>query len=236
MRRTAPPKAWLAWSSGKDSAFALIEVLRLGLAEIVGVLTTVSERYARVSMHGVRLALLERQVAALGLPALTVSLPSPCSNEVYDERMACAVERIKADGIRHMMFGDLFLADVRAYREERLQAAGMRGIFPLWGRDTGGLAREVIARGIVAHLVTVDPRQLDRRFAGAKFDERLLAALPETVDPCGENGEFHTFVSAGPMFAAPIAVRRGKIVERDGLVFADLVPGPSRGVRSPEPR
>lgn len=235
-RRTAPPKAWLAWSSGKDSAFALIEVRRLGLAEIVGVLTTVSERYARVSMHGVRLALLERQVAALGLPFLMVALPSPCSNEVYYERMARAFERIKVDGVRHLVFGDLFLADVRAYREERLQAAGMRGIFPLWGRDTAELAREVIARGIVAHLVTVDPRQLDRRFAGAKFDDRLLASLPGTVDPCGENGEFHTFVSAGPMFAAPIAIRRGKIVECRGFVFADLVPGPSRGVRTPEPR
>ncbi|MGH7051113.1 MAG: hypothetical protein ACREE5_10770, partial [Acetobacteraceae bacterium] len=176
MRRTAPPKAWLAWSSGKDSTFALIEVLRLGLAEIVGVLTTVSERDARVSMHGVRLALLERQVAALGLSSLMVTLPSPCSNEVYDECMACAIDRIKADGIRHLGFGDLFLAAVRAYREERLAAGGMRGIFPLWGRNTAELAREVIAKGFVAHLVTVDPRRLERSLAGAKFDDRLLAA------------------------------------------------------------
>ncbi|MGH7076906.1 MAG: hypothetical protein ACREFU_02290, partial [Acetobacteraceae bacterium] len=184
-------------------------------------------RYARVSMHGVRLALLERQVAALGLPSLMVTLPSPCSNEVYDECMGRAIERIKADGIRHLVFGDLFLADVRAYREERLAEGGMRGIFPLWGRNTAELAREVIAKGFVAHLVTVDPRKLDRSLAGAKFDDRLLAALPDTVDPCGENGEFHTFVSAGPMFAEPIAIRRGKIVEREGFVFADLVPGRS---------
>ncbi|MGH7067174.1 MAG: hypothetical protein ACREFO_06595 [Acetobacteraceae bacterium] len=228
----AVPEAWLAWSTGKDSAFALLEARRLGLAEITGVLTTVAEAYGRVSMHGVRTALLERQVAALGLPALTVALPSPCPNEVYDERMAQAVERIKAKGIRYMVFGDLFLADVRAYREARLAAAGMRGIFPLWGRDTAEVARTIIAMGFVAHLVTVDPQKLDRGFAGRKFDDRLLAALPGTVDPCGENGEFHTFVSAGPMFAEPIAVRRGKIVERDGFVFADLIPDPPNDVAS----
>jgi uncharacterized protein (TIGR00290 family) len=218
------PKAFMSWSSGKDSAFALLEARRLGTAEIVGVLTTVSEVYDRVSMHGVRNALLDRQVAALGLPCVKVPLPSPCSNEIYEARMAVAIERIKADGVRHVVFGDLFLEDIRAYREEKLATAGMEGIFPLWRRDTHALAREMIARGLVAHLVTVDPGKLDRGFAGRRFDHDLLAALPEGVDPCGENGEFHTFVSAGPMFAAPIAVAVGEVVEREGFVFADVVP------------
>ena len=219
-----PPRAYISWSSGKDSAFALLEARRLGTAEIVGVLTTVSEVYDRVSMHGVRNALLDRQVEALGLPCLKVPLPSPCSNEVYEQRMAAAIDRIKADGVRHVVFGDLFLEDIRAYREEKLAAVGMEAVFPLWRRDTAALAREMIARGFVAHLVTVDPRKLDRGFAGRRFDRDLLAALPAGVDPCGENGEFHTFVSAGPMFSAPIAVAVGPVVEREGFVFADVRP------------
>jgi uncharacterized protein (TIGR00290 family) len=220
----SPPKAFISWSSGKDSAFALLEARRLGLAEIVGVLTTVNEVYDRVAMHGVRNTLLDRQVEALGLPCLKVFLPSPCANEVYEARMAVAIERIKAEGVRHIVFGDLFLADLRAYREERLATAGMTGIFPLWRRDTHALAGEMIARGFVAHLVTVDPGKLERGFAGRRFDHDLLAALPPGVDPCGENGEFHTFVSAGPMFSAPIAVAVGETVERDGFVFADVIP------------
>jgi len=220
----AMPKAFISWSSGKDCAFALLEARRLGLAEIVGVLTTVNEVHDRVSMHGVRTALLDRQVAALGLPCLKVPLPSPCPNEVYEARMAAAIERIRAEGVRHVVFGDLFLADVRAYREAKLVGAGMAGIYPLWRRDTHALAREMLARGFVAHLVSVDPRQLDRGFAGRAFDRDLLAALPPGVDPCGENGEFHTFVSAGPMFSAPIAVAVGQVVEREGFIFADVVP------------
>jgi len=218
------PKAFISWSSGKDSAFALLEARRLGLAEIVGILTTVNEVHDRVSMHGVRNALLDRQVAALDLPCLKVSLPSPCSNQVYEARIAAAIERIKAEGVRHIVFGDLFLEDVRAYREERHAAAGMAGIFPLWRRDTHALAKEMIARGFTAHLVSVDPRKLGRGFAGQPFDDNLLAALPPGVDPCGENGEFHTFVSSGPMFSAPIAVAVGQIVERDDFVYADLIP------------
>ncbi len=218
------PKAFLSWSSGKDGAFALLEARRLGLAEIVGVLTTVSEVHDRVSMHGVRNALLDQQVAALGLPCFKVLLPSPCSNDIYEARMGAAVERLKAAGVRHMVFGDLFLEDVRAYREERLTAAGMAGIFPLWGRDTRAVAQEMIARGFTAHLVTIDPRKLDCGFVARRFDRELLAALPDGVDPCGENGEFHTFVSSGPMFSAPIAVAMGEIVEREGFVFADLIP------------
>ena len=220
----SPPKAFISWSSGKDSAFALLEVHRLGLAEIVGVLTTVNEVHDRVAMHGVRNALLDRQVAALDLPCLKVPLPSPCSNEVYEARMGAAVERIKAGGVRHMVFGDLFLEDIRAYREEKLATAGMDCIFPLWQRDTAVLAKEMIACGFIAHLVTVDPRKLDRRFAGQPFDYDLLAALPPGVDPCGENGEFHTFVYESPVFSHPIKVRTGEVVTRDGFVFADVLP------------
>jgi uncharacterized protein (TIGR00290 family) len=202
----------------------LLEAQRLGLADIVGVLTTVSEVHDRISIHGVRRALLERQVAALGLPCVTVPLPSPCPNEIYEARMAVAAAEIRAAGVDHIVFGDLFLTDIRAYREERLAAAGMTGLFPLWRRDTRALAREMIGRGLVAHVVALDPARLDRSFAGRRFDDALLAALPAEVDPCGENGEFHTFVSAGPMFAAPIAVTPGAVVERDGFVFADLLP------------
>jgi uncharacterized protein (TIGR00290 family) len=221
---SGPPKAFVSWSSGKDSAYALFEARRLGLADIVGILTTVKEVYDRVAMHGVRSALLDRQAAALGLPCVKVQLPYPCPNEIYEARMAEAVARLLAQGVRHMVFGDLFLEDIRAYREEKLAAAGMHGIFPLWRRDTRLLARDMIASGLTAHLVCVDPRKLDRGFAGRRFDGELVAALPEGVDPCGENGEFHTVVSAGPMFARPIPVTVGEIVEREGFVFADVIP------------
>jgi uncharacterized protein (TIGR00290 family) len=224
MTRVSGPKAFVSWSSGKDSAFALHEIRRLGGAEIVGVLTTVNEVHERVAMHGVRNALLDRQIAALGLPAIKVPLPSPCSNDVYEARMADACEHIKARGVRHMVFGDLFLEDIRAYREVKLSAAGMEGLFPLWKRDTHTLALQMISAGIVAHLVCIDPRHLARKFAGRKFDRELLRELPEGVDPCGENGEFHTVVTGGPMFAAPIPISFGEIVERDGFVFADVIP------------
>ena len=220
----SPPKAFVSWSSGKDCALALLEARRLGLAEIAGCLTTVNEVHDRVSMHGTRSALLDRQIAALGLPCLKVPLPNPCSNEAHEARMKVAVARLKAAGVHHIVFGDLFLEDVRAYREERLATAGMTGIFPLWQRDTSTLAGEMIARGFLAHLVSLDPRRLDPSFAGRPFNHALLSALPLGVDPCGENGEFHTFVSAGPMFSAPIALTLGKIVERDNFVFADLLP------------
>lgn len=223
--RAPAPKAFLSWSTGKDSAFALLESRRLGVAEIAGVLTTVNTVHDRVSMHGVRTVLLDRQAAALGLPCLKVPLPSPSSNAVYEARMEEAVSRLKAEGVHHIVFGDLFLEDVRAYREKRLAAAGMAGIFPLWGRDTRALAGEMIARGFVAHLVTLDPRKLDRGLAGRRFDQTLLAALPGGIDPCGENGEFHTFVSSGPVFTAPIPVTAGETVERDGFVFTDMLPG-----------
>lgn len=174
-------------------------------------------------MHGVRRSLLDRQIAALGLQCITIPIPAACTNDTYDARMAAAIAEIQAQGVQHIVFGDLFLEDIRAYREERLAKAGMHGVFPLWKRDTHALAEEMIASGIVAHLVCVDPKKVDPNLAGRRFDLKLLGELPESVDRCGENGEFHTVVSAGPMFASPIAVQVGEIVERDGFVFADVV-------------
>ena len=217
------PKAYISWSSGKDSAYALCEARGAGLADVVGAVTTFSEVYDRVAMHGVRASLLDRQIAALGLPSLKVMLPSPCSNEIYEARFGAACEELKRQGIRHIVFGDLYLEDLRAYRERLLAALGMTPIFPLWRRPTAALAREMIASGLVAHLVCIDPRRLAREFAGRRFDAQLLDQLPPDVDPCGENGEFHTVVTAGPMFASPIPARVGEVVERDGFVFADVL-------------
>jgi diphthamide synthase (EF-2-diphthine--ammonia ligase) len=173
-------------------------------------------------MHGVRDSLLDRQIAALGLTAIKVMIPSPCPNEIYEARMAQACAAIKAQGVTHIIFGDLFLEDLRAYREEKLAAIGMTAIFPLWGRDTRALADEMIAAGLVAHLTCIDPNKLDRSFAGRRFDSDFLRDLPGGIDPCGENGEFHTVVSAGPMYRDPIAVSVGQVVEREGFVFADV--------------
>jgi uncharacterized protein (TIGR00290 family) len=220
----APPKAWLAWSSGKDSAWALHTVRQSGEFDLVALLTTVNRTYQRVAMHAVRESLLEMQAAAAGLPLVKVPIPSPCSNEVYEAAMSAAMAQARAEGVRHVIFGDLFLEDIRAYREEKLAAWGMTPVFPVWGRDTRRLAEEMLAGGLRAHLTCVDPRKLDRSFAGRSFDRSLLSALPESVDPCGENGEFHTFACAGPMFARPIPVVAGEVVERDGFVFADLLP------------
>ena len=216
------PTAIVSWSSGKDSAFALHEVLRSGEVEVVGLLTTVTAAFGRVSMHGVRETLLDQQADALGLRCWKVSIPSPCPNEVYESEMARALADFLALGVSHVVFGDLFLEDIRKYREANLFAAGMTGLFPLWKRDTARLAREMIASGLRATLTCIDPRRLDRSFAGLTFDAALLDALPSDVDPCGENGEFHTFVSAGPMFARPIEIELGEVVERDGFVFADV--------------
>jgi uncharacterized protein (TIGR00290 family) len=222
------PRAFISWSSGKDSAFALYEARRQGLADVAGVLTTINEVYDRVAMHGVRDSLLDRQIEELGLPVIKVPLPSPCPNEVYEARMAEATERIKAEGVRHMIFGDLFLEDIRAYRDRKLSAAGMEAIYPLWQRETRALAEDMIASGLTAHIVCLDPRRIDRKFAGRRFDHDLLHELPPDIDPCGENGEFHTVVTAGPMFKAAIPVTIGETVERDGFVFTDvLTTGPS---------
>ncbi len=221
MRR---PKAWLSWSTGKDSAWALHEVRARDEIEVVALLTTINSAHQRVAMHAVREALLNAQADALGLPVIKVPIPPNCVNAVYEEAMANAMARARTEGVFHVVFGDLFLADVRAYREERLAACGMKGVFPLWSRDTKALAREMVASGVRAAITCVDPKQLSPAFAGRTFDAALLDELPPGVDPCGEKGEFHTFAFAGPMFRWPIAVKPGEIVERDGFVFADLLP------------
>jgi len=218
------PKALIAWSSGKDSAWALYEARQSGNYDIVGALTTVTDGFDRVSMHGVREELLAAQLDAAALPSIKVRIPYPCSDEIYEREMAAALDRAKDDGVTHVIFGDLFLADLRAYREEKLKTIGMTAVFPLWLRPTDALARDMIAGGIEAHLAVVDLAKLDASFAGRRFDDALLADLPGGVDPCGENGEFHTFVAAGPMFKRRIVVKRGETVEREGFAFADLLP------------
>jgi uncharacterized protein (TIGR00290 family) len=219
-----PTKIWLSWSSGKDSAWALHELQQTSRDfEVTALLTTVNRDARRVAMHAVREELLEAQAAAAGLPLVKVPIPSPCSNAAYEEAMAAAMAQARAQNIFHVAFGDLFLEDIRRYREEKLQAVGMTPLFPVWGRDTTQLAREMVAGGLRAYLTCVDPRQLDRRFAGRVFDASLLYELPAGVDPCGERGEFHSCVVAGPMFSAPLAVTPGEVVERDGFVFADLL-------------
>jgi uncharacterized protein (TIGR00290 family) len=214
----------VSWSSGKDSAW-LVHVLRQsGDVEISGLLTTINESVDRVAMHAVRAALVEAQAAALGLPLTKVGIPSPCPNEIYEQAMAAAVARAVADGFTHVAFGDLFLEDVRRYREARLAGTGLSPLFPLFGADTKALAREMIAGGLGARLTCVHPPIVDASFAGREFDAALLDELPPNVDPCGERGEFHTFAYRGPMFSAPIPIEAGIIVHRAGYVFADLVP------------
>lgn len=217
-------KAWLSWSSGKESAWSLHVMRQRGDVEITALLTTVNQKYQRVAMHAVRETVLDAQAAAAGLPLVKVAIPSPCPNEVYERAMADAMARGRAEGITHIVFGDLFLEDIRKYREENLAKCGMTPVFPLWLKDTRELANRIIESGLRAYLTCVDSKKLDAGFAGRAFDNELLADLPAHVDPCGENGEFHTCVVAGPMFVSPIDVRVGEIVERDGFVFADIVP------------
>jgi len=216
------PRALIAWSSGKDSAWALHEARRD--YSIVGALTTVTDAFNRVSMHGVREELLRAQLAAAGLPAIIVRIPFPCPNEIYEREMAKAMNEAKANGVTHVIFGDLFLEDIRAYREARLKDVGLTPAFPLWLRSTAQLAREMIAAGVEAHLSVVDLKKLPAAFAGRRFNDQLLIDLPDGADPCGENGEFHSFVSAGPMLNRKIPVRVGDTVEREGFAFADLLP------------
>lgn len=218
------PRAWLAWSSGKDSAWALHAVRQSGDVEVAALLTTVNRTHQRVAMHAVRESLLEMQAAAAGLPLVKVSIPSPCSNEVYEQAMSDAMARARGEGVSHVVFGDLFLEDIRAYREKQLASCGMTPVFPLWGIETRQLAEQMLAGGLSAYLTCVDPRKLDRGFAGRRFDAALLGALPPGVDPCGENGEFHSFANAGPMFREGIPVVPGEVVERDGFIFADVLP------------
>lgn len=224
MERAAKPKALLSWSSGKDCAYALHALRQQGDVEVVGLLTTVNAKRERVAMHAVRETLLALQAEAVGVPLWRIAIPEPCPNEVYEAEMAQACARARDAGVTAIAFGDLFLEDVRAYRETKLQGTGLAPIFPLWGRETAGLAREMMANGVRAHLTCVDTRQLDARFVGRPFDADLLAELPDGVDPCGERGEFHTFAWDGPAFGRPVPVEPGIVVEREGFVFADFTP------------
>lgn len=224
---SAKPKAWLSWSSGKDSAWALHVTRQRGDFEITALLTTINRTHNRVAMHAVRESLLDAQAAAARLPLVKVEIPSPCPNGIYERAMAEAMAQAGAEGVTHMIFGDLFLEDIRKYREENLAKCGIAPVFPLWGLDTRILAQEMLAGGVRAYLTCVDPKKLEATFAGRTFDESLLADFPSGVDPCGENGEFHTCVVAGPMFASPIPVDVGEIVERDEFVFADLLLRPA---------
>ncbi len=221
--RRRPARLALSWSGGKDSALALW-TLRQSRREPCALITTITDGYDRISMHGVRRALLDRQAERVRLPLVPVLIPPSCVNEIYEARMAEAFASALLASVDEVAFGDLFLEDVRAYREERLAAAGKRALFPLWGRDTDALARSFIADGFEAVLVCVDPRKLDSSFAGRRYDPRLLAELPRPVDPCGENGEFHTFETNGPIFRESIRYERGEVVERDGFVYCDLLP------------
>lgn len=212
----------LSWSSGKDAAWALHVLRQMPGIEVVGLLTTINAAFDRVAMHGVRRSLVEAQARAARLPLHVVTIPWPCSNEAYDERMARFIADVCNDGVEAVAFGDLFLADIRAYRESRLAGTGIAPLFPLWEANTAQLADDMIAGGLKARIVSVDPRHAPREIAGREFDKGLRADLPVLVDPCGENGEFHTFAYAGPMFAEPIAFDVGVTVERDGFLFTDL--------------
>jgi uncharacterized protein (TIGR00290 family) len=229
-------KTLLSWSTGKDAAWALNCLRQDASVELVGLVTTINEAAERVAMHGVRRNLLEAQAAAVGLPLFVLPLPSPCPNQVYEHIMGAFVARQVATGVEAMAFGDLFLQEVRRYRETAFAGSGMRPIFPLWGRATARLARDMLSAGIGAYLSCVDSAQLPARFAGRAFDADLLAELPPDVDPCGENGEFHTFVWGGPMFERPLSVEPGDLVCRDGFVFCDLKPAePRQGPALEEP-
>jgi uncharacterized protein (TIGR00290 family) len=216
------PRAIVSWSSGKDSAFTLQVLREHDEFELVALFTTINRVHDRVAMHAVRRELLRAQAESAGLPLWEVDIPSPCSNDEYDAAMRSLVARAVSEGVEVVAFGDLFLADIRRYREERLEGTGLRPIFPLWGIPTPELAQRMLSGGLSAVLTCVDPRQLPARFVGRTWDAALLSELPASVDPCGENGEFHTFVTRGRMLSRPIEVEVGPPVEREGFVFADL--------------
>jgi uncharacterized protein (TIGR00290 family) len=216
-------KILVSWSSGKDSAWMLHVIRSEGLGEPGALLTTINQSASRVAMHAVRTEVLQAQADAAGLPLMTVRIPHPCPNEVYEAQMSAAIAKAKAEGFTHVAFGDLFLDDIRRYREERMKGTGLTPMFPLWLRPTDALGREMLDGGLEAFLTCVDPRVLPASFAGRRFDAALLADLPPGIDPCGERGEFHTCTVAGPMFSRRIDVAPGAVVERDGFVFADLM-------------
>jgi uncharacterized protein (TIGR00290 family) len=223
LKSTGRTRCALSWSSGKDSAWSLHLLRQDPDIEVVALITTINQEFDRVAMHAVRCRLLEQQAESAGLPLWTVPLPWPCSNQQYEERMRDLCARATREEVRAMAFGDLFLADIRAYREKQLESTGLQPIFPVWHLPTRELALQMIQAGLRAKVTCVDPKVLAPEFAGRDFDAGFLSDLPEGVDPCGENGEFHSFVYDGPMFHKPVPVEVGEIVERDGFVFADLV-------------
>jgi len=217
-------KTLLSWSSGKDSAWTLHLLRQRRDLEVAGLMTTVNQLYQRISIHAVRLELLKLQAEAAGLPLLIIDLPSPCSNSQYEAAMERFIAASRQQGIECMAFGDLFLDDIKAYREAKLSGTGITPLFPVWGIPTDQLAKEMIASGVRAVVTCVDPKQLAASFAGREFNEEFLSALPAGVDPCGERGEFHTFVFDGPIFRRPVEIEVGEIAERDGFIYADVLP------------
>ena len=222
---SAPESVLMCWSGGKDSSLALQAALQDPTLRVEALLTTVTEGYERISMHGVRCVLLEEQARAIGLPLEQVRIPIQASNDIYEATMGEMLVRYQVRGVSRVIFGDLFLQDIRRYRETNLARLSMRGIFPLWLKDTRQLAHDFIAAGFRAILVCIDPKQLDPSFCGREFDANLLADLPPSADPCGENGEFHTFVYDGPIFRQSVRVMKGEVIQRDGFWFCDLLPG-----------
>ena len=216
-------KTLLSWSSGKDSAWSLHVLKKNSDIDLAGLFTTVNEAFDRVAMHAVRRTVLEAQAEAAGLPLHVIDIPWPCPNETYEKRMGAFVDKAKDMGVEAMAFGDLFLEDIRDYRVKNLAGTGIEPIFPVWGLPTGQLARDMVTGGLRAHVTCIDPKKLDSSFAGRTFDADFLEDLPADIDPCGENGEFHSCVYAGPMFAEPIDVVPGEVTERDGFVFADVM-------------
>ena len=217
-------KALMSWSSGKDSAWALHKLQQNPEIELVGLFCTVNKEFDRVAMHGVRVELLQKQAESIGLPLEIIEIPYPCSNAEYEKIMGQFVERVKNDNIEYFAFGDLFLEDVRNYREEKLKGSGIKPVFPIWGMPTDKLSREMISSGLRTVITCINPKQTPKEFVGKEFDEDFLDSLPGTIDPCGENGEFHSFVYDGPMFKDKIEIFVGDIIHRDDFVFADVLP------------
>jgi len=217
------PKAVMSWSSGKDSAFALAAARDAGEFDIVGLVSSYNEVFDRVAVHGTRQTIARAQAAALGLPLIEVALPHPCSNEIYEQRMTETVEKLKWDGVTDWIFGDLFLEDVRTYRENLFTPLGVSLHLPLWGRETTTLAADMLAAGLETYIVTLDPRKLPKNMCGQSFNQTFLDSLPEGIDPCGENGEFHTVVAYAPGFSEPLQLERGETVERSGFIYTDFI-------------
>ena len=216
-------KALMSWSSGKDSTFALAEARKDSQFDIIGLVSSSNEAFERVAVHGTRRTIAEAQAEALGLPFIDVPLPNPCTDEIYQERMGAVAEKFKNEGVEDWVFGDLFLEDVLSYRQSLFEPFGVSLHTPLWGRDTTALAKEMLAAGLEAYIVTMDPKKLPETLCGARYDEAFLAALPEGVDPCGEYGEFHTVVANGPGFAKPLPLEKGEVVERGGFLYCDFL-------------